>query len=67
MTTKAGAFAAHDLKLCPLVVALPDKVPAHRRVGPLILDGAALLARRGRTITGGGESSDRAPGREERA
>ncbi|KQO45469.1 integrase [Methylobacterium sp. Leaf85] len=37
-TTKTGAFAAHDLKLCPLVVALLDKVPADRRVGPLILD-----------------------------
>lgn len=65
--TKTGAFAAHDLKLCPLVVSLLDKVPAHRRVGPLILDDAALLALRGRTITGGGESSDRAPGRDERA
>ncbi|GJD37733.1 integrase [Methylobacterium bullatum] len=37
-TTKTGAFAAHDLKLCPLVVALLDKVPTDRRVGPLILD-----------------------------
>ncbi|KQP16547.1 integrase [Methylobacterium sp. Leaf93] len=40
-TTKTGAFAAHDLKLCPLVVALLDKVPTNRRVGPLILDEAA--------------------------
>lgn len=37
-TTKTGAFAAHDLKLCPLVVALLEQVPADRRVGPLILD-----------------------------
>ncbi|CAA2138740.1 hypothetical protein [Methylobacterium bullatum] len=40
-TTKTGAFAAHDLKLCPLVVALLDKVPGDRRVGPLILDETA--------------------------
>lgn len=40
-TTKTGAFAAHDLKLCPLVVALLDRVPADRRVGPLILDETA--------------------------
>ncbi|WP_200919098.1 hypothetical protein [Methylobacterium sp. Leaf86] len=40
-TAKAGVFAAHDLKLCPLVVTLPDKVPADRRVGPLILDETA--------------------------
>ncbi|WP_267421837.1 integrase [Methylobacterium sp. GC_Met_2] len=37
-TTKTGAFAAHDLKLCPLVLALLERVPADRRVGPLILD-----------------------------
>ena len=40
-TTKTGAFAAHDLKLCPLVLALLDRVPADRRVGPLILDETA--------------------------
>jgi hypothetical protein len=40
-TTKTGAFAAHDLKLCPLVVTLLDRVPADRRVGPLILDETA--------------------------
>lgn len=40
-TTKTGAFAAHDLKLCPLVVALLERVPADRRIGPLIIDEAA--------------------------
>lgn len=40
-TTKTGAFAAHHLKLCPLVVALLDRVPADRRVGPLIVDETA--------------------------
>ena len=40
-TTKTGAFSAHDLKLCPLVVALLERVPADRRVGPLILDETA--------------------------
>lgn len=37
-TTKTGAFAAHDLKLCPLVLDMLEKVPAERRVGPLIID-----------------------------
>lgn len=36
-TTKTGAFAAHDLKLCPLVLGLLDRVPADRRAGPLIV------------------------------
>lgn len=40
-TTKTGAFAAHDLTLCPLVVALLERVPADRRIGPLILDETA--------------------------
>ncbi|MCJ2090432.1 hypothetical protein MKK88_31290 [Methylobacterium sp. E-005] len=37
-TTKTGAFVAHDLKLCPLVLPLLDRVPVDRRVGPVILD-----------------------------
>lgn len=37
-TTKTGAFAAHDLKVSPLVMALLDQLPADRRVGPLIVD-----------------------------
>jgi hypothetical protein len=32
---------AHDLKLFPVVLELLDKVPAERRVGPLIIDEAA--------------------------
>lgn len=40
-TTKTGAFAAHDLKLCPLVLGLLDRVPVDRRVGPLIIDETA--------------------------
>ncbi|MGH1569373.1 integrase [Methylobacterium sp. P31] len=37
-TTKTGAFAAHDLKLCPLVLDLLERVPVERRHGPLIID-----------------------------
>lgn len=37
-TTKTGAVVSYDLKLCPLVLALLDKVPPARRVGPLIVD-----------------------------
>ncbi len=40
-TTKTGAFAAHDLKLCPLVLGLLDRVPVDRRVGPLVIDETA--------------------------
>ncbi|MFC6792742.1 integrase [Methylobacterium komagatae] len=40
-TTKTGAFVAHDLKLSPLVVSLIARVPASRRIGPLILDETA--------------------------
>ncbi|MDP4021041.1 hypothetical protein Q8W71_00255 [Methylobacterium sp. NEAU 140] len=40
-TTKTGAFAAHDLKLSALVTALLAKVPAARRIGPLIVDETA--------------------------
>lgn len=40
-TTKTGAVVAHDLKLCPLVLDLLDRVPADRRVGPLIIDESA--------------------------
>ncbi|KLK92856.1 integrase [Microvirga vignae] len=37
-TTKTGAFVAHDLKLSPLVLDLLARIPADRRVGPLIID-----------------------------
>jgi hypothetical protein len=37
-TTKTGAFAAHDLKLCPLVLDLLERVPIEQRHGPLIID-----------------------------
>jgi hypothetical protein len=37
-TTKTGAHAAHDLKLCPIVRSLLAKVPISARVGPLIID-----------------------------
>ncbi|ACA18638.1 phage integrase [Methylobacterium sp. 4-46] len=40
-TTKTGAFAAHDLKLCPLVLDLLERVPPERRSGPLIIDEVA--------------------------
>lgn len=36
-TTKTGAFSAHGLTLCPLVLDLLKHVPADRRVGPLII------------------------------
>ncbi len=38
--TKTGAFAAHDLKLCPIVLDLLKHVPTDRRVGPLIINEA---------------------------
>jgi hypothetical protein len=37
-TTKTGAFVAHDLKLCPLVRDLLERVPVEDRHGPLIID-----------------------------
>jgi integrase len=37
-TTKTGATVAHDLKLCPLVYSTLALVPAHQRIGPLIID-----------------------------
>lgn len=37
-TTKTGATAAHDLKLCPLVMRMIDLVPQANRIGPLIID-----------------------------
>jgi hypothetical protein len=37
-TSKTGAFAAHDLNLCPFTRELLDIVPADERVGPLIVD-----------------------------
>ncbi|GJE60729.1 integrase [Methylobacterium trifolii] len=40
-TTKTGAFSAHDLKLCPVVLDLLDLVPIDSRVGPLIIDETA--------------------------
>jgi hypothetical protein len=38
LTTKTGAVAAHDLKLCSLIMKIVAMVPADRRVGPLIVD-----------------------------
>jgi len=38
VTTKTGAIAAHDLKLCPLVMKVLGMVPSERRIGPLIVD-----------------------------
>jgi type IV secretory pathway TrbL component len=38
-TTNTGAIVAHDLKLCPIVMDVLAKIPAERRVGPLIRDG----------------------------
>jgi hypothetical protein len=40
-TTKTGAYAAHDLKLCPLVLRCLDMIPADRRSGPVVVDEAA--------------------------
>lgn len=40
-TTKTGAIAAHDLKLCPLIMRVIGMIPQDRRVGPLIIDEAA--------------------------
>lgn len=40
-TTKTGVIVAADLKLCPLVRAQLDKVPADQRVGPLVVDEVA--------------------------
>jgi hypothetical protein len=40
-TTKTGQTAAHDLKLCPLVLQVLAHVPADRRVGPLVIDEAS--------------------------
>ena len=37
-TTKTGAHAAHDLKLCPIVRSLLARISASARVGPLIID-----------------------------
>lgn len=37
-TTKTGAIAAHDLKLCPLAMKVIALVPSDRRLGPLIID-----------------------------
>lgn len=40
-TTKTGAIAVHDLKLCPLVMRVIGMVPQDCRVGPLIIDETA--------------------------
>lgn len=40
-TTKTGAIAAHDLKLCPMTMTIIAMVAAERRVGPLIIDETA--------------------------
>lgn len=37
-TTKTGAIAAHDLKLCPMTMELLGRVPPAARIGPLIVD-----------------------------
>lgn len=36
-TTKTGSVVSHDLKLCPLVMALLEGYPEERRVGPIII------------------------------
>ncbi|MFG1345247.1 integrase [Xanthobacter autotrophicus DSM 431] len=41
VTTKTGSEVAHDLTLCPLVMDLLARVPADRRIGPLIVDETA--------------------------
>ena len=38
ITTKTGAIAAHDLKLCPITLKILGLAPADRRIGPLIID-----------------------------
>jgi hypothetical protein len=40
-TTKTGAYAAHDLSLCPFVLRCMEQVSPERRVGPLIVDETA--------------------------
>jgi hypothetical protein len=40
-TTKTGQTAAHDLKVCPLVLQVLAHIPAEKRVGPLIIDETA--------------------------
>jgi hypothetical protein len=40
-TTKTGAYVAHDLNLCPLVLQCLNLIPADQRVGPLIVDEVA--------------------------
>jgi len=40
-TPKTGAFAAHDLKVCPLVLRCLELVPTDRRGGPAIIDETA--------------------------
>ena len=37
-TTRTGAIAANDLKLCPLVKALIARIPQPEHIGPLIMD-----------------------------
>ena len=37
-TTKTGATAAHDLKLCPITMRVLQLIPAASRIGPLIID-----------------------------
>lgn len=41
VTTKTGAMAAADLTLSPLVLELLNRVPAERKIGPLIIDETA--------------------------
>ena len=40
-TTKTGALVRHDLKLCPLLLSLINRVPMSTRIGPVIIDETA--------------------------
>ena len=40
-TTKTGAYVAHDLKLCPIVLSVLCEIPNAARIGPLIIDETA--------------------------
>ena len=41
ITSKTGAIAAHDLKLCPHVLQVLEHVPTSSRIGPVIIDETA--------------------------
>lgn len=40
-TTKTGALVRHDLKLCPILLSVLDRVPISARIGPVIIDETA--------------------------